>query len=364
MSTITYKCPSCGAPLTYDGRSQQMTCGSCGNEFDVETVRQVAEIEREDAQHEGMRWQTQEETFSTEEAARTQQYSCSSCGAELFTDETTVATNCAFCGSPSVIPAQFTLETKPQEIIPFLIQKDQAEKLFHDYFKNRKLIPNLFLTSRNVIDEIRQLYVPYWLFDCDADARMTYRGTRVLTSRSGNYRVTTTQHYLIRRSGTLGFRQLPVDASTRIDNKITESIEPFNTAQSLSFAPETLSGAQANRADVDTETCQERANQRVKRSTQDTFRQTVSGYSSVTPQTVSINLDNATSMPVLYPIWHITTKKGGQTYTFAINGQTGELTCNIPWSKAKFFGRLFGMAGLATAIGAAGVFLLITMGVI
>ncbi len=364
MSTITYKCPSCAAPLTYDGRSQQMTCGSCGNTFDVDTVREVARIEQEDQQHEDMHWDARDEAFSPQEAARTRLFSCSSCGAELFTDETTVATNCAFCGSPSVIPAQFTLETKPQEIIPFLIQKDQAEKMFHDYFKNRKLIPNLFLTSRNVIDEIRQLYVPYWLFDCDADARMTYRGTTVTTHRSGNYRVTTTSHFLIRRAGTLSFRKLPVDASSRLENKITESIEPFNIAQSIAFTPETLSGAQANRADVDAETCQTRANERVKSSTLDAFRQTVRGYASVIPQSASINLVGASSMPVLYPIWHITTKKGGNAYTFAINGQTGELTCNIPWSKAKFVGRLLGMAGIAAAIGLGVVYALSAMGVI
>ena len=364
MSTITYKCPSCAAPLTYDGSSQQMTCGSCGNKFDLETVRKVARIDQEDSQHEDMRWQAQDESFSPQEAARTRLFSCSSCGAELFTDETTVATNCAFCGSPSVIPAQFTLETRPQEIIPFLIKKDQAEQMFHNYFKSKKLIPNLFLTSRNVIDEIRQLYVPYWLFDCDADARMSYRATTVSTHRSGNYRITTTQHFLLHRAGTLSFRRLPVDASSRLENRITESIEPFNTDGAVAFTPETLSGAQANRADVDTETCQKRANERIRASTLDAFRRTVSGYASVVPQTASINLEKATSMPVLYPIWHITTKKGGKTYTFAINGQTGELTCNIPWSKAKFFGRFLGMAGAAAALGLAAVYALSAMGVI
>ncbi len=364
MSTTTYKCPSCAAPLTYDGRVKKMTCGSCGNEFDLETVREVARIEQEDSQQGDMRWQTEDDSFDSQEAARTRLFSCSSCGAELFTDETTVATNCAFCGSPSVIPAQFTLETRPKEIIPFLIKKEQVEKLFHDYFKNRKLIPNLFLTSRNVIDEIRQLYVPYWLFDCEADARISYRGTTVSTHRSGNYRITTTRHFLIHRAGTLSFRKLPVDASSRLENKITESIEPFNAAQSIPFTPETLSGAQANRADVDTETCQKRANERIRVSTQDAFRQTVRGYASVVPQSSAINLEKATSTPVLYPIWHITTKKGGKSYTFAINGQTGELTCTIPWSKSKFIGRLLGMAVIAAAAGLAAVYALSSMGVI
>jgi len=248
---MTYKCPSCAAPLEYDGRSLELTCGSCGNSFDPETVIAVNQIEKQDERADRMRWQTEDHAFTPEELDQTKAYNCSSCGAQLFTEETTVATACAFCGSPSIIPAQFTDETRPDRIIPFKIDKAQAEAMFRDYFKGRKLIPNLFLKGPNQIDEIRKLYVPYWLFGCDADARMTYRGTTVSTMRSGQYMVTTTRHFLIHRAGTLGFSQLPVDASERIDNKISESIEPFNTAEAIAFAPHTLSGAQANRADVD-----------------------------------------------------------------------------------------------------------------
>lgn len=348
MSTLTYKCPSCGAPLEFDGRQQEMTCGSCGNTFDPQTIAAVNQIDREDAGHEDMHWDMDEQGFTEQEKSQTKSFSCSSCGAQLFTEETTVATACAFCGSPSVIPTQFTDETRPERIIPFTVQKEKAESLFRNYFKEKKLIPNLFLRGPNQIDEIRKLYVPYWLFGCDADARMRYRGTTVSSHRSGQYMVTTTRHFLIHRAGTLSFHELPVDASVRLDNKISESLEPFNNREAISFAPHTLSGAQANRADMTTEECQERANARVKSTTDDAFRRTVSGYASVVPESSSIKILNGTSLPVLYPVWLITTKKERKTYTFAINGQTGEYTCDIPWSKGKFFGRMFSLGiGLA-----------------
>ncbi len=364
MSTLSYKCPSCGAPLTYDGRQQEMTCGSCGNTFDPETIRTVSEIAREDAGHEDMRWQMESGAFSENELEKTRTYSCSSCGAQLFTEETTVATECAFCGSPSVIPAQFTPGTRPEAIIPFLIGKDQAEKMFRDYFKQRKLIPNLFLQGPLKIEEIRKLYAPFWLFGCTADARMTYQGTQVTSHRSGQYMVRTTRHFLIRRAGTLAFSGLPVDASERLDNRITESIEPFRTGEAIPFIPQTLSGAQANRADIGTEECQERANQRVRSTTDKVFRNTVSGYASVIPQSSSIRIMDGTAQPVLYPIWLITTKKEDKLYTFAINGQTGELTCDIPWSRAKFFGRMLSLGLGAAAVGLAAVYLLSRTGVI
>ena len=38
---------------------------------------------------------------------------------------------------------------------------------------------------------------------------------------------------------------------------------------------------------------------------------------------------------MLLPVWLITTQKEGRTYTFAINGQTGNLTCDVPADKGK-----------------------------
>ena len=364
MSTLTYKCPSCGAPLNYDGRQQEMTCGSCGNTFDPETIRAVNEIQQKDEGFEDLRWETKEEEFSQQELNETRTYSCSSCGAQLFTDETTVATECAFCGSPSVIPAQFAPGTRPEKIIPFLIEKEQAEKMFRDYFKQRKLIPNIFQKGTLQIEEIRKLYAPFWLFNGVADARMTYRGTTVSSHRSGQYMVRTTRHFLIRRAGTLDFKDLPVDASERLDNKITESIEPFRNADAVDFIPQTLSGAQAHRADLSPQQCEERANTRVRVSTDEAFRRTVGGYVSVVPESSNIRIEGGSAEPVLYPVWLITTRKQDKLYTFAINGQTGDVTTDVPWSRAKFFGRMLSMGLGVAAAGMLVVYLLSSMGVI
>ncbi len=364
MATLTYKCPSCGSPLVFDGRSQDMTCGSCGNSFETETVQQVNAIEQKtEKEPNSTNWQVEERPFTPEEAARTRSYSCSSCGAELLTDETTVATNCAFCGSPSILPTQFSQDTRPSVIIPFTVSKEQATAMFHNYFKGKKLIPNLFLRN-NTIDEIRQLYVPYWLFSCQADAQITYNATQVRSYRSGQYRVTQTRHFVVNRAGTLDFRDLPVDASSKMDNEITESIEPYNMSGAINFSPETLSGALANRADVNSEESKRRADQRIRTTTENTFRSTVMGYDSVIPRASNIQIPDGTSMPALYPLWHITTKKEGKTYTFAINGHTGELTCNIPFSMAKLISWAVGITGGITAGGFLILFLLAYLGVL
>lgn len=364
MATLTYKCPSCGSPLIYDGQAQEMACHSCGNTFEVETVQQVNTIEKQTEQRpETTNWQVDDKPYSPQEASRTRSFSCSSCGAELITDETTVATNCAFCGSPSIMPTQFSEVTRPSRIIPFTITKEQATNMFHGYFKGKKLIPNLF-KKNNTIDEIRQLYVPYWLFTCQADAQITYNATNVRTFRQGQYRVTQTRHFVVHRAGTLDFSDLPVDASSMMDNAITESIEPYHMDGAINFVPETLSGALANRADVSIEESKRRADQRIQSTTESAFRSTVVGYSSVIPRSTNIRIPDGKSVSALYPLWHITTKKENKVYTFAINGQTGELTCDIPFSKAKLFSWFFGIAGAITAGGFAVLLLLAYLGVL
>ncbi len=364
MSTLTYKCPSCGAPLEFDGYSQEMACDNCGNQFPTETVKQVDAIEKQSASSpENREWTVDAKPYSSEEAARTQAFSCSSCGAELITDETTVATNCAFCGSPSIIPTQFDKQTRPAKIIPYLISKEKATAMFHDYFKGKKLIPNLFMKG-NTIDEIRKLYVPYWLFDAQANADITYDASQVSTFTTGQYRVTKTRHFLVRRAGTLDFKDLPVDASSKLDNSITESIEPFSMQASIDFSPEKLSGSMANRADVDAEESKRRADARIQQSTESTFRSTVMGYQAVIPRSIKIQVPDGHCSAALFPVWLITTKKESKTYTFAINGQTGELTCNIPYSLPKFLKWLFVLTGAIALGGYLGAALLASMGVL
>ena len=165
--------------------------------------------------------------------------------------------------------------------------------------------------------------------------------------------MTTTRHFHNRRAGKLAFSNLPVDASERLDNRITESIEPFRNEEAIPFTPQTLSGAQANRADLDTQACQERANQRVKSTTDSMFRRTVSGYTSVVPQSSSIRIRK--EQPGRSP-WLMQKGKNHVCH----RGRR-ELTCDVPWSKAKFFGRWISRSG---DCGGRLLFLLFTMGVI
>lgn len=353
MQTITFKCPCCGAPLQYDGESRQLTCASCGNEFEADSLSAMREFDDADEQFGEMDWRVDAKSYADMPHSHT--YTCQSCGAELVTDENTTATQCAYCGSPIILTSNLKGGTRPEAILPFRVTEEEARKMFQDYFHGRRLIPNVFLNTQNRIAEIRRLYVPYWLFSGKADANLTYDATRTFVTRTSDYETIRTQHFLVRRTGSLAFEGIPVDGSERLDNRITESIEPYDFAESIDFEPATLAGSLADRADVSAENCRDRANERLRESTRSAFRDTVIGFDTVVERSCHIRVADGQAIPVLLPVWLIRTEKmvkgEKKTYTFAINGQTGKLTCDIPCSISKAAQWFF---GLTAAIGAGG----------
>ena len=376
MSTFAYNCPCCGAPLAYDAANKNLKCASCGNGYELEAMEAMVTEENSG----GVQFDLPQETFDASEAAHMQAYICKGCGAELLTDETTTATECPYCGSPTILPDRIDGSVKPEMVIPFTVTKEQAQKQFEDYFHGKILLPNIFKNSRNRITEMRKLYVPYWLFDCDAQGNVVYDAQKKRTSRQGDYEVTTVEHYIVRRAGAMSFESIPVDGSEKLDNKITESLEPYDLKAAVPFQPAVLAGALADHADVDAAACEGRAVERVEHSMENALRGSVGGYDTVSVRSKNIFAEGGKVTPVLMPVWLITTEKDGKTYTFAINGQTGKLTCDVPadtkkswlWGGGVFAGvmgigslilHLMGNLASGTLLGAAIIALVAAFGV-
>ena len=350
MSTIAYRCPGCGAPLAYGADSGKLECSACGSRYELDALEAI--LESQDAG--GIQFDLPQESFNEEEAAQMRSYICQSCGAELMTEETTTATACPYCGSPTVLPERIDAGVKPELVIPFTVSKEQAQKLFEEYFKGKKLLPNVFLNTRNRIAEMRMLYVPYWLFDCTAGGSAIYDAQKRHIRREGDWEVTYTEHFVVSRAGQMDFDSIPVDGSVKLRNEITESLEPYDLSAAVPFEPAVLAGAMADHADAQAQECLSRATERVEKSMEQALRSTVAGYTSVTARHKNFHAQEGKVTPVLMPVWLITTEKEGTTYTFAINGQTGKLTCDVPMDGKKAFawggGVFAGVAGIAMLI--------------
>lgn len=343
--TIQYKCPCCGGRLEFDSGLQKMKCPYCDTTFDVETLEGYDDALKQDAADD-MHWDAAQQPWDDVQMGV---YTCKSCGGELVCDESTAATACPFCGNPIVLTGRLSGDLKPDYVIPFKLDKKAAEAALRNHMKGKRLLPNLF-RSENRISEVKGVYVPFWLFDADADAHIRYHATRIRTWSDRDYDYTETQHYAILRSGDLSFTHVPVDGSSRMPDDLMESIEPFDFSSAVDFQTAYLSGYLADRYDVNADDSIGRANERVKKSTESVFASTVVGYHTVVPESTSVRLANGRVRYALYPVWLLNTVWNGKTFSFAMNGQTGKFVGDLPVDKGKkwrWFGLVSGIAAAA-----------------
>lgn len=348
MSLQDYKCPCCGGSIEFSSETQKMKCPYCDTEFDVETLKQYDD-ELKNETPDNMEWDTEPSSEWTEgETEGMRVYICNSCGGQIIGDETLAATACPFCDSPVVMMGQFTGDLKPDYVIPFKLNKDDAKKALKKHMEGKRLLPKVF-KDENHIDEIKGIYVPVWLFDTDADAKIRYRATQVRTWSDSNYTYTQTKHFSVFRGGSIGFENVPVDGSTKMADELMESIEPFNIKEAVDFQTAYLSGYLADRYDVNAKDSIVRANERIKKSTEQAFASTVRGYATVIPEQSSVSFSNGKSKYALYPVWLLNTSWEGKKYTFAMNGQTGKFVGDLPVDKAAYKKWLFGIAAGVSA---------------
>ena len=353
-----YQCPSCTAPLHYGEKSGQLECDYCGCTYDVAEIESLyAEKEAEAAEVQTEAEESQESVWDTdsaggdwgEEAAQMRVYSCPSCGAQLFCDETTAATSCPYCGNPSVIPGVFEGTRKPDLVLPFQLTKEQAVKALQQHYQKKTLLPKAF-KEHNHIQEIKGVYVPFWLFDNEAQVDMTYAGTNSTTRREGDYRVTRTRHFVVYRAGHIGFEKVPVDGSSKMPDDFMDSIEPYDYRALKEFSTAYLPGFLADKYDVDAKEAAARAETRCRQTAEEQTRRTVIGYETVTPLQSRVQLHGGSVRYALLPVWMLSTRWNGKNYLFAMNGQTGKLVGDLPMDRNKGLGIFLGTAAAASIL--------------
>ena len=327
-----YKCPCCGGAIAFDSTLQKMKCPYCDTEFDMETLASYDAGLQQEADR--MEWEASAGSeWQAGETEHLRSYVCKSCGGEIVGDENTAATSCPFCGNPVVMMGQFSGALKPDLVIPFKLDKNAAKAGLQKHLTGKRLLPKIF-KDQNHIDEIKGVYVPFWLFDTDADAQVRYRATKVRSWSDSDYNYTETSFFQVHRDGTVGFEHVPVDGSSKMPDDLMESIEPYDFSDAVDFQTAYLAGYLADKYDVDAEKSTARANERVKKSTEEIFASTVQGYASVQTESSSIQLHGGKAKYALYPVWLLNTAWNGGKYTFAMNGQTGKFVGDLPVDKA------------------------------
>ena len=352
-----YKCPSCGGAMEFNSDIQKLKCPYCDSEYEISMFDTGAE-QPESFPEESMTWEVSAgRDWEDGEADGLVTYVCKSCGGEIVGDSTTAATSCPYCDNPVVMKGQFSGSLKPDYVIPFKFDKKAAKEALMNHYGGKALLPKIF-KDKNHIDEIKGIYVPFWLFDADAQADVRYNATRVRSWSDDDYDYTETSYYNVYRGGNLSFYAVPVDGSSKMADELMESVEPFDISEAVDFNTAYLAGYLADKYDIDDVQSVERANERIRQSVMDEFRSTVVGYATVNADMSSIRLQNGRAKYALYPVWILNTTYAGEKYTFAMNGQTGKFVGDLPMDKGLYTKYFAGLSAIVSVVAFAVQYLL------
>lgn len=369
-----YKCPACTGPMYYDGENDRLQCDYCGSSFSVEEIEELLK-EKTEAAIDAAQAEEYQQDIDTADADMTVEgdiytedsgaawemedgmiaCNCPSCGAELICDETTAAMSCPYCDNPTIIPTAVSSALKPDLIIPFKLDKEAAKAALREHMKGRKLLPKVF-SRENHIDEVKGVYVPFWLFDTDVSGDFLFSGTQVRSWSDRDYVYTETRYFDLERAGQLSFENLPVDASAQMDDNLMESIEPYDISQAVDFKNAYLAGYFANRYDVTADTNRSRANERIKSSVYKAFQSTTTAYMSAGIRRGDIRIRRSKARYAFLPVWILNTTWRGKRYTFAMNGQTGKFVGDLPvdkslrWKWHAIYGLCFSAAAFLASL--------------
>lgn len=341
-TSVSYKCPNCGAPLSFLPGKKTVTCEYCGTEFEVSAIEELFRDKQDMAVHaaeaQEAKWQTEDagSEWTSDEAKTLHAFTCSSCGAELVCDENTMATECVYCGNPTMIPKRFDGMLKPDLVIPFKKNKQDAVNALKNFYKGHMLLPSNF-TANNRVEAIQPMYVPFWLFDSQITAQAEFRAAKIRSFSAGNEVVTETSVYNCRRAGTMSFERIPVDGSKKMEDAYMESIEPFDYSELVPFSAAYLTGYLADKYDVDAESSAARADKRVETSAIDVLKSSVEGFDECNLENAAVKKDVGKVSYAMVPVWILTTRYNDKPYTFMMNGQTGKVVGSLPYDSTKAF---------------------------
>lgn len=349
MGVIVYKCINCGGPLAFKADTQNWTCDYCLSEFHEQEVRSFINNEQAEAEKNTEIAHELEQEFQENAVG----YSCESCGAEIVTDDTTAATFCYYCHNPTIIPRRLEGEYRPEKVIPFQINRERATELFINWCKKKPLLSKQF-TATSELEKLSGIYVPFWLFHCSPFGEISSDATKVRSYTRGDTRYTETKYYRVLREGKAIFRDVPADGSRKMDDELMSVLEPYHYKDLTDFSMSYLSGYLAEKYDMDQNDVYPRVSEIMRKNMSTLLRETINGYSSVSVKRTDVKLKNVEATYVLLPVWMFTYQFKGNTYIFAMNGQTGKIAGKLPISKGRasaWFGAVSAASFAALMIG-------------
>jgi ribosomal protein S27AE len=351
-----FPCTQCGASLTFAPSVGRLTCATCGTVNDLPAVDATARAEalEELDYREALRRQAGDEP-----AIEQQVVDCPQCGAQTVFDPHVVAAHCAFCAAPMVsVTAHASRQIRPRGLVPFTLEPKAAQERFRRWIEGRWFAPNALKHTVKAADGVRGVYVPCWTFDAETESDYTgQRGIhRTVTVMQRNAegrmvpvtRIVTDWHFAAGRV-RVDFDDETVLASHSVPKHLEGVLSGWDIGRLVPPSETYLAGFTVEAYQVGLEPAFAEAQQRFASAIDAAVRRDIGGDQqrvlSVTTRYGRVHFKH-----VLLPVWIASYRFGGKVYAVVVNGQTGVVQGDRPWSAWKIAGAVLAALIVAAVV--------------
>ncbi|HEU4717777.1 MAG TPA: hypothetical protein VFU15_08080 [Bacteroidia bacterium] len=349
------KCKECGGLLMYNPGVQSLKCEYCGTVNDISEEMKPVQAEEIDF----LAFLANAE--NTAEKMEITTVKCDSCGSSTTLSPNVTADTCPFCGTALVVKGGTTSSLiRPKYMLPFKIDKKKGTEEFKKWLSGLWFAPgDLKNAAQN--DKLKGLYIPYWTYDTNTVSDYTglrgmyYYETETYTvTENGKTETRTREVRKVRwepANGTVydSFDDVLVIASSSLPEKYANELEPWDLDQLAAFNEQFLSGFIAEKYQLDVKGGFEKAKVKMDPVIRTTVRKNIGGDEQQIT-TLNVIYNDITFKHILLPVWISAFKYNSKVYRFMVNGRTGEVQGERPYSFWKIFGAVAG--GLAIIAGA------------
>jgi DNA-directed RNA polymerase subunit RPC12/RpoP len=354
-----FPCPGCGARVEFDPRTRSLKCPYCGHSSAIAAAADLTVEERD-----------YEEYLAREEAGggavipgRSSETRCTGCGAMVLLEDKVATEDCPFCGTHlENKPEAAHRMIPPESLAPFAVDLRAARESFDGWLGSLWFAPSELRKVAN-LGQLTGVYVPYWTYDAMTHTR--YRGQRgdnyqdveTYTDRDAQGNTVTRTRTVTRIrwwpvSGEVEhfFDDILVCGSKSVPGKLVAWLEPWDLDRLEGFRPEFLSGFKTERYAVGLGEGFERAKELMEPTIVGLIRRDIGGDH----QTIDAKQTRylaVTFKHLLLPVWVAHYRYHDRLFQILINGRTGRLAGERPWSWAKIAGLVLLILAAALVIG-------------
>ncbi|WP_372574228.1 primosomal protein N' (replication factor Y) - superfamily II helicase [Ruegeria jejuensis] len=337
LSEHRFPCDQCGADYRFDPSGGALVCGHCGNTEQISAgpwkSGSLRELDFDTAMAQAL---------PEAEIEETRVLSCPNCAAQVEFDPDTHAAECPFCATPVVTGTGVNRHIKPRGVLPFALDERSAQKAMSDWLGALWFAPNGLKEYARKGRKMQGIYVPYWTFDADTKSRyrgergIVYYETRTVMRDGKRVQQQVPKVRWTPKSGRVArfFDDVLVLASRSLPKKYTDALEPWDLPALEPYQPEYLAGFRAEAYTVELKEGYREARDHMDRVIERDVRFDIGGDRQRV-HGVETTVSDVTFKHILLPVWLAAYKFRGETYRFVVNGRTGRVQGERPWSAIK-----------------------------